>query len=117
MKELVIKIGKDMKQELREIYKSPKKAKPGTHTLYLKSAKELYELLSPKRIELLSHVINETSEKTVSQISKKLNRKQEAISRDANMLTKHGLMQKIREKQATKLKANYDSLQISLADY
>jgi len=116
MEKLIIKIGKSMSKDLKEIYMHPEKGKPGTHTLYLKSAEELYELLSPKRIELLSFVINESREKTISEISKNLKRKQEAVSRDANVLTKHGLIQKIRQKQAIKLKANYDSLQISLTN-
>jgi len=106
-----------MKKDLKEIYNDPRKGTPNSHTIYLKDAKELYELLSPKRIELLRYVINHQDEKkTITQISKKLKRKQEAISRDANILAKHSLLQKIKEKQAIFLKAVYSSLQIRLAN-
>ena len=116
MKQLIIKIGKKMESDLKGIYKSPKKGKPGSHILYLKSAEELYELLSPKRIELLSFVINQSTKKTIGEMSKKHRRKQEAVSRDASILSKHELIQKTREKQKTYLKPNYDSLQIQLAN-
>ena len=116
MKRLVIKIGAKMEADLKEIFADPKKAMPNTHTLYLKDAQELYELLSPKRIELLRFVLNEFNEKkTITEISKKLHRKQEAISRDANVLSKHELIQKIRDKQKTYLKPVYGSLEIKLS--
>ncbi|MFH1390778.1 MAG: hypothetical protein ABIH20_00520 [Candidatus Diapherotrites archaeon] len=116
MKQLIIKIGVKMDDDLRKIYNDPKKGTPGSHTLYLKSAHELYELLSPKRIELLSFVINQSTKKTIGEISKKLKRKQEAISRDATILSKHELIQKSKEKQKTYLKPKYNSLQIQLAN-
>ncbi len=116
MNQLIIKIGVKMSDELREIYMDPKKGKPGTHTLYLKNADELYELLSPKRIELLSFVTNQSTKNTIGEISRKLRRKQEAVSRDANILSKHGLIEKVRQKQSTRLKPNYSSLQINLTN-
>lgn len=117
MKQLIIKIGGDMKKDLKEIFEDPKKGLSNSHTIYLKNAEELYELLSPKRIELLRYVINHQGQKnTITQISKKLKRKQEAISRDATILERHSLLQKIREKQAIFLKTIYGSLQIKLAN-
>ncbi|MBS3059092.1 MAG: hypothetical protein J4224_01560 [Candidatus Diapherotrites archaeon] len=115
MKQLVIKIGARLEDDLRDIYHAPGRRTPNTHTLYLKKPEELSEILSPKRIELLKYIIsNRKKNRTISEISKKLNRKQEAISRDANLLVKHNLIRKIRQKQMTCLKAIYGSLQIRL---
>ena len=116
MKQLIIKIGAKIDDDIKSIYTNPKKTGVGTHTLYLKNAAQLYTLLSPKRIELLSFVINKTNKKTISEISKELKRKQEAVSRDAGILSNNNLLKKIKENQKTYLKANYDSLQIKLTN-
>lgn len=117
MKQLVIKIGGSMDNDLEKVFRNPSKhAKPSTHTLYLKNAEELYELLSPKRLELLQHIIKHQAEKkTVSELAEELKRKQEAISRDAALLAKHNLIQKIKEKKMVHLKALYKSLEIKLS--
>ncbi len=115
MKDLIIKIGR-MDRELGVVYKNPKKAVPGTHTLYLRDSAELNEILSPKRIELIRYLIEHGSEKkSVSEIAKELRRKQEAISRDASVLEKYCLVSKKKERQAVRLKALYGSLKIELA--
>lgn len=116
MKQLVIKIGGNMLKDMREVYGHPSKAAPGGHTLYLKNAEELYEMLSPKRLELLRHIIKHQAEKkTVSELAGELKRKQEAVSRDANILAKYSLIKKIKERQMVYLKALYRSLDIQLA--
>jgi len=116
MEQLIIKIGGDMKKDIKEVFEHPEKAAPNTHTLYLKDAKELYEILSPKRLELLRYIIAHQSErKTLGELAKELKRKQEAISRDANLLAKHSLIKKTKEKQMVHLKALYKSLDIRLA--
>lgn len=58
MKKLRIKIGGDALSDMKKIFEDPSKASPGTHTIYLKSAEELYETFSPKRRELLRYVIS-----------------------------------------------------------
>ena len=116
MNRLVIKISGSMEKELKEVFNNPCKANAGTHTLYLKSGEDLHELLSPKRIELLRYLIEHQREKkTVSEIASELKRKQEAISRDANVLARYSLIRKIKEKQMVYLKALYSSLDIRLA--
>lgn len=115
MRQLIIKIGGKMDKDLKQVFESPRKAKPNTHTLYLKNSEELYEILSPKRLELLRYILkHEAEKKTVSELAQKLKRKQEAISRDANLLAKYNLIQKIKEKQMVYLKALYRSLEIQL---
>ena len=118
MKKLIIKIGslKNMKDELTEVFNDPSKGKVGTHTLYLKHSKDLYEILSPQRLELLRYITRNPLEKnTISELAKKLERKQEAISRDATLLYGYKLIQKVKEKQKVYVKALYKSLDLELA--
>ncbi|MDD5147924.1 MAG: helix-turn-helix domain-containing protein [Candidatus ainarchaeum sp.] len=116
MDNLIIKIGADKRKELKEVFDNPQKAKKNTHTLFLDSTEDLYKILSPKRFELLRYLIKHQAEKqTISEIADELKRKQEAISRDANLLKKYDLIEKIKEKQMIYLKALYTSLDIQLA--
>lgn len=117
MDNLIIKIGADKRKELKEVFDNPQKVKKNTHTLFLNNSEELYEILSPKRLELLRYIIRHQAEKkTISEIADELKRKQEAVSRDANLLTKYNLIQKIKEKQMVYLEALYRSLSIQLAN-
>ncbi len=116
MKKLVIKIGGNMMGDIRELFQNPQKfrGEPSTHTHYIKSPEELYEIFSPKRIELLAYLLAEKGE-SVTKVSRALKRKQEAISRDANILVRHGMIEKTKEGHTTILKAKYGTLEISLA--
>jgi len=114
---LRIKIGGDAARDMAEIIRDPSKGRPGTHTVYLKSADELYDLLSPKKMEMLIAMVNYPSKtRTVNDVSNQTGRKQEAISRDASALTKHKLIEKIRKGRNTLLKAKYDTIEICLAN-
>jgi predicted transcriptional regulator len=115
MKKLIIKIGKDMKEDLKEVFNNPKSAKVNTHTLYLKDSKDLYEILSPQRIDLLKFITNNTEKKyTISELAKQLKRRQEAISRDTILLSKYRIIEKVKEKQKVHIKAIYDTLDLKL---
>lgn len=117
MRKLIIKIGGNMMEDLENAYKNPKLRNPGTHTLYLKNSQELYELLSPQRLELLRYVTCHPHEKnSIGHLAKKLERKQEAISRDAAFLEKHQMLKKIKEEQRVYLKALYGSLDLKIAN-
>ena len=111
---LKIKIG-DMKEGVKEVFRHPEKAEAGTHSLYLKSPRELYELLTPKRIELLRFALKNDKE-PITAISKALKRKQEAISRDATILEKYSLITKTRDNKKTYIKSKYNTLEITLAN-
>lgn len=116
MRQLIIKIGGDMKKDVRMAFSNPSRANPDSHTLYLKNSEELYEILSPRRLELLRYIIkHQTEHKTISEAAKELKRKQEAISRDACLLSRYALIEKVKEKQMIYLKALYDSLDIKLS--
>jgi len=118
MEKLIIKIGsaKDVKNELRKVFNDPTKGKNGTHTLYLKNSKDFYEILSPQRLDLLRYITGNPFEKnTISELAKKLERKQEAISRDTTLLCGYKMIQKTKEKQKVYVKALYKSLDLELA--
>lgn len=109
---LRIKIGR-MDKDIKEIFEHPEKGHPGTHTLYLKTPKELYELLTPKRLELLMFTMQNKKE-AITSISKSLKRKQEAISRDASILEKYGIIKKTKDRKKTYLSPIYTGFEISL---
>ena len=104
-------------KDIQEIIKDHSKHEPGTHTHYVKSVEELYELLTPKRLELLISVLKYADNpKNINEVSRKTKRKQESVSRDVALLTKHNLIEKIRKGRNAFLKANYDTIEIKLAE-
>ena len=115
MKKLRIKIGASPLEDMKGLFKDMERSEPGTHTIYIKSPEDLYEMLSPKRMELLRHIIANQKE-PVKNVSKELRRKQEAISRDASILERHGILKKICAGRETLLKSEFSKIEISLAD-
>ena len=117
MEKLIIKIGGNAKRDIRAVFNNPKQnALVGTNTLYLNNTTELYEMLSPQRMELLLYLTNHKTEKnTITQLAKKLQRRQEAISRDAILLGKYGLIKKSKQKQKVIITPKYDSLNLCLS--
>ncbi|HLC92912.1 MAG TPA: hypothetical protein VJH23_04335 [archaeon] len=116
MKKLKIKLGGDAARDFSEILRSPSKGEPGTRALYIKSTKELYELFSPKKIEMLRLLLSYNGKpQMITEIARKTQRKQEAVSRDAIALEHWNLIEKIRKGRTALLKAKYDTLEISLA--
>lgn len=113
MMKLKIKIGADIHKDLREAFERPDKTQAGTHTIYFKTPEELYELLTPKRLELLMFTMENKNE-TISEIAKALKRKQESISRDASILEKYRIIKKTKDKQKTYLKPLYNGFEITL---
>lgn len=117
MKTLIIKIGGDPKKDIKEVFDNPKKnGQPGTSTLYLNSVKDLYEMLSPKRMGLLLYLAGseESAQNTTTVLANKLGRKQEAISRDTAILEKHGLISKTKDKQKVFIKSAYGAINLCL---
>lgn len=116
MVKLIIHVGRKMEDDLRELYFNPEKAERGSHNVYLKSFDEVQSVLSPKRLELMAEMIAASSNgNTVNGLADSLNRKQEAISRDAIVLQKHGLIQKVKNKRQVYLKPKFDSIEIRFA--
>lgn len=111
---LIIKIGGNMIEDMRAVWNDPSKAQPGAHTIYVKSAEQFYELLSPKRLELLKHLVRSGGKESVSEVASKLGRKQEAVSRDAALLEGFNMIEKTKHKKQVYLKAPHSQLLVDL---
>lgn len=114
MDKLIIKIGGDMKKDLKKVYENPKKyGSPGSTVVYLENGKDLSEVLSPKKLELLRCIIDcQTERKTIGELAQELGRKQEAISRDASFLAAHQVLKKVKRKREVYLEAPFKSIEI-----
>lgn len=90
---LEIKLGdlEDMAKEIKDVLKHPEKAEklPET-TIYIKP-ELIPKIFSKERVRLLKEVRGEKS--NVSQLSKKLKRKIENISRDLSYLHEYGIIE------------------------
>ena len=116
MESLIVKISSSPKEEIRRAYNNPSEHAPkNTHTLLLKNPGELSTILSPKRIELLIFLTKNPEKATVSLAAKNLHRQQEAVSRDALILSKYSLISKTKEKQKVYLKPKYKSLELQIS--
>ena len=116
MHKLMIKIGGDMDKDIDEVFKNPAIAyKRPDHTIYLNSIKQVFNILTPKRLELLMHLIEtQKKRKSITQLAKELKRKQEAISRDISFLEGFNIIDKKREKKNIFVFTPYDSIEIKL---
>ncbi|MFH0955006.1 MAG: ArsR family transcriptional regulator [Candidatus Micrarchaeota archaeon] len=115
MKKLVFKIGGTFRQDAVAFAKGSKKPESGTTTVYLRDFKHLREMLTPKKLALLDAMISFADAKqNVSQIAKKLKRKQEAVSRDLAVLEKNGLIHKTKHKQHVHPALSFSIIQIEL---
>ncbi|MCX6800626.1 MAG: HTH domain-containing protein [Candidatus Diapherotrites archaeon] len=94
---LHIKIGGDIEADYKELFsKKPlSRIKQSENMLYLKSYAQLDKLLSPSKMDLLLYLMEtQTGEHplSISDLAKKLDRHQEAISRDITYLKNLGLV-------------------------
>ena len=112
MKQLIIKIGGNMVEDMRQAWNDPSKRKPNTHTIYVKNASEAMEVLSPKRMHLLKQILEYEPKACVSDLVKKTGRKQEAISRDLSILESHGAIEKKKKGTKTFIEPKIDSIEI-----
>ena len=103
-------------KDAREAFEHPDPQRGGTSTIYVKSADQICEMLSPERIQLLIQLLRyEDNEVNISDVAHILHRKQEAISRDLSILEKYRLVSKTRDKQKVYPKALCNSITIELA--
>jgi predicted transcriptional regulator len=92
---IIFKIGKGIKKDIRKVFKNPSLLKSNTHAIYFKNWADLLDALSPKKMHLLQKLLNYTNKKkplNIQSLSKKTNRKQEAVSRDIRILEQNGLI-------------------------
>ncbi|MBI4052949.1 MAG: hypothetical protein HY394_02840 [Candidatus Diapherotrites archaeon] len=113
MKKLVIVVGGDMGQDLRKFMKNPDKKEFGTQRVYVKTFDEVRRVLSPQKLDMLCRFSKgEFGNLTVGETAKRLNRKQEAISRDVSGLARHGLIKKTKKGRQVLLSAPFKSIEI-----
>lgn len=94
---IIFKIGKGIKKDIRSVFENPSSLKTDTHTIYFENWGDLLDALSPKKMHLLQKLLEYTSQKKpldIQSLSKKTNRKQEAVSRDLQTLEQKGLVVK-----------------------
>lgn len=118
---LTIVIGGDMEKDEKAIWDNPEKAikDQAQNMIYVDSYEQLYQMLSPARLDLLRYVIrmnHQKESKSVGTIAKELNRKQEAISRDLHYLSGRRLIELKKNKQIVLPQTNLDGIQIELAE-
>jgi predicted transcriptional regulator len=111
---LIVKIRGSILKDINELKQNSKQV-PNSVTTYLDSLEELPKLFTKKRLKLLNYLMKDFDQnKTITQISKDLNRKQEALSRDLIALEKKGFIIKTKEKQKVFPKTNFEELRIIL---
>lgn len=94
-------IGGDMDKDDELLFAGKPEGLP-RNAYYLDTFEELNDLLSPKKMELLRHLMlyqRTTIPKSISVIAKDTKRFQEAISKDIKHLRKLGLVEVRKEKQ------------------
>ncbi len=114
IKRIVFKVGADLLEEAREAFLNPSKRMPDTHVEIIKDEKQLAAALAPERIRLLLEILNHEEERSVSELSKKLKRKQTAVSRDLSLLEHYHLIEKTKKRQTVYPKAVYGAITIEL---
>ncbi len=112
VKQLIIKIGGNMVEDMRQAWHDPSKRRPNTHTIYVKNASEAMEVLSPERMHLLKQILEYEPRACVSELTELTGRKQEAISRDLSILEKHGAIEKKKKGTKTFIEPKIDSIEI-----
>ncbi|MBT4192308.1 MAG: hypothetical protein HOE11_03285 [Candidatus Diapherotrites archaeon] len=114
MKKIIIKVGGNMLEDIREVWHNPEKmkGKTGTHTIYIKDPREIPEILSPQRLRMLIDVAN--NQHNISETAKRLGRKQEAISRDVKALEANGMIKKDKKGRETFLSTDLKKIEIQL---
>ncbi|PIN85789.1 MAG: hypothetical protein COV47_00145 [Candidatus Diapherotrites archaeon CG11_big_fil_rev_8_21_14_0_20_37_9] len=113
-KVLTIVIGGNMEEDEKQLREDTDANQP-QNILYLESYEQLNKLLSPAKLDLLRFIIqlsNDGLDKSVSQIAKELNRKQEAISRDLQQLKGLKLVDMRRINRIVIPSTEYDSINI-----
>lgn len=116
---LAIIVGGDIDSDYDELFsgKPLNEIAQPRNALYLDSFEQLHKLLSPKRLDLLRHIMETQSgvkPKSVSEIATELGRHQEAISRDITSLKNLGLIAIKRFRQTAYALPEYSRIEIKV---
>jgi predicted transcriptional regulator len=110
MDKLVIKLSSEMDSDIKDLFSPKKSINIPKNILYVNNSKQLSSILSSERLALLLN-LNKTK-MDVSTTAKKLNRKQEAISRDATILEQFGLIKKTKKGKQVFLEPRIKKIEI-----
>jgi len=91
-----------------------KNIKLAKNAYYVDTYEEVSKLLSPKNLELLKLIASLSEWRSVGEIAKKSNRKQEAISRDIKKLKKNGFIETKKEGRKTIVTPKYSKIIIEI---
>ena len=94
MKNIELRIGSvnDFSNAVKKELNSSSEGSSSKKIMYIQP-KDVSKLLSAKRVKLMHEMRRGGNKMNVSDLAEKLNRKQEAISRDLKILNKFGLVQ------------------------
>jgi predicted transcriptional regulator len=112
VKQIIIKIGGDPKQDLLKAAHDSNVLKAGTHTIYVKDAAQAHRLISSENMNLLMHSWKFNANPCVSDLIKSTGRKQEAISRNLTQLESIGAIKKIKKGRKVFIEPKIDSIEI-----
>jgi predicted transcriptional regulator len=115
-KVLTIIVGGDSDKDDEKLFTNPEEWKTHPrHAFYVDSYEEMLDLLSPAKLDLLSTLFSYGSihsDNTVGAIAQKLNRKQEAVSRDLHQLKKQKLVQLTKNGRKVNVSTPFESIEI-----
>ncbi len=114
VKDFEIRIGRDFGKKIGYLIDHPKELdKEPRRVLYVDDLEMLAAIISNKKLQLIKFIGNNKIS-SVSELAKKLNRKQEAVSRDISKLESVGLLKKERKGKNIVPKIAAKSITISL---
>jgi predicted transcriptional regulator len=112
-------VGGDMDKDLDDILAGKAEAfNQPRNIFYFESFERINKMLPPAKLDLLRFLMKEQSEKkpvSVSETAKRLDRHQEAISRDINHLKNLGFIKTKKVKQAVYAFPVYSAIEIKMA--
>jgi predicted transcriptional regulator len=98
IKTIVFKIGQDMMRDVRDEIENPQKIDSNRLTVYVNHANIIPKMLTTERLRLLKKLAeDEKMGLDIQELSVRLKRKQEAVSRDVNILEQNSLITKIKK--------------------
>lgn len=104
-------------KDLENLLKGKINKKTSKNTIYVDSFTQLNSLLSPSKLDLFNYLTESqnTKPKSLTEISNKLKRKKEAISRDIKQLSNLELIKLKKEKQTIYALPKYKKIEIKTA--
>ncbi|MFA5763798.1 MAG: hypothetical protein WC915_03210 [archaeon] len=113
MEPLTIVVGRDMDKDQADLL-SGKNVNLPKFAYYVDTYEEVSKLLSPKNLELLKLIVSFSEWRSIGEIAKASNRKQEAISRDIKKLKANGFIKTKRDGKRTLVEPKYSKIIIEI---